>query len=335
MQRRPGRSAKSLADSPRWLYAAAGQLRAPWRLLLFATCLFFAQGIAESFISPAFGMLSAAIGEPIPSYPWTMLAAVFAAVVVALRNIDDAPWSAVALGDGAWHVRLLLLGGGLGAAAIVGTTVLLWTVGALRFETSALVDGSVSTLNAWSGTSLRLLLLLAPAALWEELIFRGYLWHVAVDGVGVAFARWSTSLAFTAVHLMNPGASIRSTIVVFLAGMCLARVRERSASLPAAWGAHLAWNWVMAAALHVPVSGLAFATPGYRAVLSGPDWLTGGAWGPEGSAIAGLVLIAAMVWSEWPRRREYFPKYFSTRTDHARKANVATRTSLMRSPPAQ
>ena len=327
MQRRPGRSAKSLADSPRWLYARVGQLRAPWRLLTFAACLFLAQGIAESFISPAFGMLSTAMGEPIPSYPWTMLAAVFAAVVVALRNVDDAPWSAVALGDGAWNVRLLLRGTVLGAAAILGTTLLLWTVGALRFETSALVDGNVSTLNAWSSTSLRLLLFLAPAALWEELIFRGYLWHVAVDGLGVAFARWSTSFAFTAVHLMNPGASIRSTVVVFLAGLCLGLVRERSASLPAAWAAHLAWNWVMAAALHVPVSGLAFATPGYRAVLSGPDWLTGGAWGPEGSVIAGLVLIAAIAWSEWPRRQEYFPKYFSTRTDHTSRATVANATS--------
>ena len=323
MPRRPGRSAKSLADSPRWLYAAAGQLRAPWRLLTFGACLFFAQGIAESFISPGFGMLSTAIGEPIPSYPWTMLAAVFAAVVVALRNIDDAPWSAVALGDGAWNVRRVVWGTGLGAAAILGATLLLWAVGALRVETSALVDGDVSTLTAWRSTSLRLLLLLAPAALWEELIFRGYLWHVAVEGVSVAFARWSTSLAFTAVHLMNPGASIRSTIVVFLAGLCLGLLRERSASLPAAWGAHLAWNWVMAATLHVPVSGIAFATPGYRAVLSGPDWLTGGAWGPEGSVFAGLVLTLAIAWAEWPRRQEYFPKYFSTRTEHTSRATVA------------
>lgn len=288
--------------------------------------MFLAQGIAESFISPAFGMLSAAVGEPIPSYPWTMLAAVFAAVVIALRNVDDAPWSAVGLGEGAWNARVLSRGVFYGTGAIVGTTLLLWMVGALRFEASPLVDGSVSTAGAWGGTSLRLLMLLAPAALWEELIFRGYLWHVAVDGLGIVFARWSTSLAFTAVHLMNPGASFRSTVVVFLAGLCLGLTRERFSSLPAAWGAHLAWNWVMAAVLHVPVSGLAFATPGYSALLSGPDWLTGGAWGPEGSVIAGLVLLTAVLWSEWPRRQQYFPKYFPTRTDHPRSSAVAKAT---------
>jgi hypothetical protein len=69
-------------------------------------------------------------------------------------------------------------------------------------------------------------------------------------------------------------------------------VREHTGSLPAAWGAHLAWNWIMAAVLHVPVSGLPFDTPGYRAVLQGPAWLTGGGWGPEGGAVA-LVVMGA------------------------------------------
>ena len=320
----------SLADSPRWLYAGPGQLRAPWRLLTFGASLFLAQGIAESFISPAFGLLSSAVGEPIPSYPWTMLVAVFAAVIVALRNVDDAPWAAVGLGESAWNVRVLSRGVFFGAAAIVGTTSILWIVGALRFETSPLVDGNVSTLHAWGGTSLRLLMLLAPASLWEELIFRGYLWHVAVNGAGIGFARWSTSLAFTAVHLVNPGASIRSSIVVFLAGLCLGLVRERYSSLPAAWGAHLAWNWFMAAALHVPVSGLAFATPGYRALMSGPDWLTGGEWGPEGSVIAGLVLLTALVGFDWPRCQQYILTVFSTRTDHLRNATSPLRRSQAR-----
>jgi hypothetical protein len=51
----------------------------------------------------------------------------------------------------------------------------------------------------------------------------------------------------------------------------------------------------MAAVLHVPVSGLPFATPGYRAVITGPDWLTGGSWGPEGGVLAAFVLGGAAV----------------------------------------
>jgi hypothetical protein len=99
-------------------------------------------------------------------------------------------------------------------------------------------------------------------------------------------------VTFGAIHLMNPGAGVRTTLIVVLAGWCLSLVRERL-GLPAAWTAHFAWNWVMAAVLHVPVSGLPFATPGYHAVLTGPEWLTGGTWGPEGSALAALVLGGA------------------------------------------
>jgi len=50
------------------------------------------------------------------------------------------------------------------------------------------------------------------------------------------------------------------------------------------------------------VSGIAFATPDWRLVESGPTWLTGGAWGPEGGAAAWagmLSVMAALVW--WKR----------------------------------
>jgi len=67
-------------------------------------------------------------------------------------------------------------------------------------------------------------------------------------------------------------------------------------SLYAATAAHLAWNWIMAAVLHVPVSGLAFETPDYRLVDAGPDWVTGGSWGPEAGAGAMLGLSAALAY---------------------------------------
>lgn len=314
-----------LADSPRWLYAAPGQLRAPWRLLAFAACLFLAQGIAEAFVAPAFEFASTQIGEPLPGYPWTMLVAVSAAVTFTLRMVDDAEWSAVGLGEGAWSPGALARGLALGAGAIIATTALMWIAGALRFESLAMLEGSESASRAWSGTALRLLFMLAPAALWEELIFRGYLWHVAAEAGGARIARWSTSVGFSAVHFLNPGAGARTAVVVLLAGLCLGLIRERLDSLPAAFVAHLAWNWIMAAVLHVPVSGLTFASPGYRGVLSGPDWLTGGVWGPEGGVLAALIMVAGLLWFEWPHRREYL----WTRTRGTRNASdvaVATRS---------
>jgi membrane protease YdiL (CAAX protease family) len=271
-------------------------VRVPWRLLSFGIAWILAQGIAESVLGPLAGVVARRLGESLPVYPWSTLIGVAVACWVSLRFVDDVPWSVMALGDGVWHWRRLRSGALLGATAILATALILWVAGALHFERvpTPTADGVVVVSDGWIGTALRLLWVLGPAALWEELVFRGYLYAVASEAAGRWVARLSSSVAFGAVHLMNPGANARTTVVVVLAGLCLCLVRERANSLPAAWSAHLAWNWVMAALLHVPVSGLPFATPGYRAVPRGSDWITGGAWGPEGGLVAMLVLGTAM-----------------------------------------
>jgi uncharacterized protein len=293
------------ADGPRWLYAEPGRLRAAWRLLAFGLALLVIQPIVESLVAPMFGLLSSAVGEPVPAYPWITLLAVMAALTLALRVVDDAPWSTVALTGSGWQVGRLFTGLGVGAAAIAATMALLWITATVRIEPWALMPGAAPNgMDAWIATSLRLAALLAPAALWEELVFRGYLWGVAEQAAGVRLARWTTAIAFGLVHVLNPGASVLSTLLVTVAGLCLGTLRERTGSLPAVWLAHFAWNWIMAAVLHVPVSGAGFETPGYRTTISGPQWWTGGEWGPEGGGAALFVLGGAFVLARpWTDRR--------------------------------
>jgi hypothetical protein len=50
------------------------------------------------------------------------------------------------------------------------------------------------------------------------------------------------------------------------------------------------------------VSGIGLAAPNYRVVDAGPDWATGGAWGPEGGLFAGLGMAVALLFLY--RRRE-------------------------------
>jgi hypothetical protein len=82
--------------------------------------------------------------------------------------------------------------------------------------------------------------------------------------------------------------------MVALAGIFLGGVLVVTGSLWAAFAAHLAWNWTLSAVIHTPVSGLPFVVPDYRAIDAGPDWITGGAWGPEGGIAAGLGMCAAI-----------------------------------------
>lgn len=251
--------------------------------------------IVESLVGPLFAAFSRAVGEPVAMYPFTMLAGCLGGCWVGWRYQFAAPWDALGFDRAGWRPRALLEGFVLGSAAILLTAGVLWAAGLARIDTAPSEFGALMA-DTWGGTALRLLLLLAPSALWEEIAFRGYLQAVGVEASQHrTLARAAQAVAFGAIHLTNPGAGLRTTAIVMLAGWCLALVREQR-GLGAAWTAHLAWNWVMAAVLHVPVSGLPFATPGYRAVITGPAWLTGGSWGPEGGVVAALVLgVAALV----------------------------------------
>jgi membrane protease YdiL (CAAX protease family) len=214
--------------------------------------------------------------------PWLTLAAAVIATYVMVRLVEKIPWSAVALDRSAASPPLVLKGAALGALTIGLASVALLAFGQLQIQQS--VDGS------WWGAAQRSTAILLPAALFEELFFRGYAFSVLRRSAGWKTALIVTSIAFGFVHAWNPGADGESLLAVTVAGFFLGVILLATQSLYAAGAAHFAWNWVMAVALHIEVSGLSSANPDYRTVETGPDWLTGGPWGPEG----GVAAVAAM-----------------------------------------
>jgi len=248
--------------------------------------------LANSFVYPVLSVATSWLDSPPALYSLMMLISVTGATVIALRHVDGQNWSDIACGRDAWRGRVLVFGGTVGALAIGSVLAALLSTGGARL--SGLDDGSGAA--EWSATAFRALWLLAPAALWEELAFRGYLWRIAEQAGGSRVALWATSVAFAAVHAFNPGANVRTLSIVLLAGVSLGVVRQLTRSVPAAWLAHLAWNFTMAAVAHAPVSGLPFDAPGWRFEPSGPSWWNGGAWGPEGGAASVLVLLSAVWW---------------------------------------
>jgi hypothetical protein len=200
------------------------------------------------------------------------------------------------MGARAWRPRALLEGTMTGVLGVGIPVLLLVGLGWLALASAP--DGSSLALAA------RMAIFLAPAALWEELAFRGYPLTVLADTWGPRVAVLATSVVFGAIHLSNPGADWRSTLMVTLAGVWLGVVRLATGSLWAAWLAHLAWNWTMAGLWHAPVSGIGFEMVDWRLVDAGPDWATGGAWGPEGGAPAAVGMLAATLWFRTRRRAE-------------------------------
>jgi uncharacterized protein len=129
------------------------------------------------------------------------------------------------------------------------------------------------------------------AAAMEELVVRGYLFSLLRRQWGARSALVATSVIFGALHVFNPGADAESIFNVTLAGLLLGGILLATRSLYAAIAAHFAWNWTMSALFHSAVSGASIPAPNYTIVDNGPDWLTGGAWGPEGGAAATAAMI--------------------------------------------
>lgn len=228
--------------------------------------------------------------------------AVLAALVAGGVMIRQHGRSAGALGI-AWSGRTageILRGLGIGAGAILVATGIMAVAGTLTYGPD---DGTTGALIVVLAGDFGIL---AVAAMAEEALFRGYPFQLLAREFGPVFAVIVTSGLFTAAHAGNPNVGGLGLANIFLAGVLLALAYLRTRSLWFATAVHVGWNWTVAVAADLPVSGFDFMdTPLFDPVLSGPDWLTGGAFGPEGSLAVTLAAgLAILIVSRWDRVSE-------------------------------
>jgi uncharacterized protein len=127
----------------------------------------------------------------------------------------------------------------------------------------------------------------------EEALIRGWL----MQTIGARNRPWIgvlvSSLVFVALHGLNPNPSVLAFVNLFLFSLFAAAYALREGSL---WGIsawHGVWNWVQGNVFGLEVSGNN-AAGGILVNLreTGPDLITGGAFGPEGGlAVSAMLLI--------------------------------------------
>lgn len=156
------------------------------------------------------------------------------------------------------------------------------------------VVGTPAWTNAlWSG-----LASMTFIAVLEELLSRGLVLRLLEGWLGSRAALAISALLFGLAHLPGGQASPLAILVTVVAGLWLGAAFLATRRLGLAIGLHLGWNFTLGRVFSIPVSGHA-AEPGAIAWrLNGPDWLTGGAYGLEGSAVT-LVLLAASAFALW------------------------------------
>ncbi|HEV7388738.1 MAG TPA: type II CAAX endopeptidase family protein [Gemmatimonadaceae bacterium] len=248
---------------------------------------------AELLVGPAIANSREAL------FQWLSLIAAVFATWFMLRKIDGLPWSTVGLDRGAARPPAIIAGAALGGLTIGVASLLLLAGHLMRFDPAQA--------GSWWGEAGHAVLVLLPAAFFEELFIRGYVFAVLRRAAGWRLALIVTSVVFGLLHAWNPGADAESILAVTVAGFFLGAILLATRSLYAAGAAHFAWNWVMAGALHIAVSGMPSNDVDYRMVETGPDWLTGGPWGPEGGLAAVLLMFVGFfyLYGRYLRRMEW------------------------------
>ncbi|MFA4937906.1 lysostaphin resistance A-like protein [Brevundimonas sp.] len=136
----------------------------------------------------------------------------------------------------------------------------------------------------------------------EEIMLRAVLLRLIWRAFGPWIAFAASAALFGFGHITNPNATVFAAICIALeAGIMLAAFYALTGRIWVSIGVHAAWNFTQGYLFGAAVSGGDFgpaiasstARPGF------PEWLTGGAFGPEASLPALVVCMAVGVLATW------------------------------------
>jgi uncharacterized protein len=194
---------------------------------------------------------------------------------VARRSTPEIAWA-----RSGWEAAL---GVAIGVVFIAASMLMVIT----EFSFTRASDNAVSTVASIAAVQL-------GAAVTEELLFRGLLLQSLERLCGSWVALAITAVLFGAVHLANPGATLWTGLAIAVeAGVLMGAAFLWRRSIWTVVGLHFTWNTIEGL-LGVPVSG--HASPGLLiAEPTGPDLLTGGQFGIEGSIVPFIVSLLLAV----------------------------------------
>jgi hypothetical protein len=213
---------------------------------------------------------------------WPELCGVLAILfsyAIYVRLIEKRPVSELTFAGAPRELISGLLAGGALVSTAIGCLALL---GAYTF----------TGLNA---VGLGLIVGLAKMAfvgVFEEVLSRAIVFRLIERSLGSLAALAISSLLFALAHLPGDSSGALSVLIAVVAGALFGAGYLVTRRLWLCMGLHIGWNFTLGHLFSITVSG--HPSEGLLAgSLNGPSWLTGGAYGLEGSVFALLVLSLA------------------------------------------
>src|SRR5579871_806833 len=278
-------AAASAPSYDRVLFFGPDGLRPGWGLALYALLFLFLQRVAVQLA----GMRD--LGD---SGLWSMLLEELGSLVAALvpsillSRIEHRPWGMYGLPRRQAFGALFWKGTLWGFGAVSLLMFALYGVHSFSFGHLVLHGVRLARFALfWA-------VMFLVVGFFEEFLLRGYTQFTLSRGFGFWPAALTLSCTFGLIHLRNGGEQWRGLLAAAFIGLFFCMTLRRTGSLWFAVGFHAAWDWVETFFYSVPDSGM--VSPGhlFSSFLRGPDWLSGGSVGPEGSLLCFLVI--ALVW---------------------------------------
>ena len=179
----------------------------------------------------------------------------------------------------------------LGAGIAIGALLFSFMTGIVALLGGFEIIGVRGAGQIWS-----MLAMAIVSGTFEEVLFRGVMLRHLESLTGTWIALAITSALFGAGHIFNPDATWFAAFAIAIeAGVLLGAAYLLTRRLWLAIGIHAAWNFTQGWVFSVPVSGGDAPLGLLITRRIGPDWLTGGEFGLEASAVAMVVATLAGV----------------------------------------
>lgn len=263
----------------------------------------------NAFTSPLMGIILLIVGEMlglivyapiIPFIPYEnnpflslsldLFAFIFISLVVILwsRCVEKSPWLGLGFtkkGAG----KDFLLGWGIGATMLTTCTLIMWGLGAIEFTSTQfsikLLGEFFILILAWSiqGTT-------------EEILSRGWMFSSLSAKHTIPVGILISSLFFTFLHLGNHAISLIPLLDLTLFGVLTCLMMLKTGNIWTIGSLHAAWNCFQGNVFAFPVSGTQAGHAFIQVGITGPEWLSGGNFGVEGSVISLFVQSGMIAW---------------------------------------
>ncbi len=267
-----------------------GHLRTVWRMLTYLGMVILAAAPLMGLLKVFSFLLPAETGEDHIASAVNivfMLGIDIALVLgawITLRWIDRRRFALLGTSFSLQGVKELLAGFAFGFLYLTGAFLILWIAGFAEVTTGGL---GAQTLRGM----LTYLLVFTAAGALEELANRGYLFQALIEGTRAWIAIVGLSLVFSLGHIPNEDFSWVAAVCLFVQGILFGLTYLKTRSLWVPIGMHVAWNWAQGSVWGVKVSGTNIPNSLLESVPKGPELLSGGAFGVEGSLITVAVTI--------------------------------------------